>query len=140
MVGSQFATVVAVDVASGSCTSLNDTDPTLAERCVQSGIERHGAVFPLLGVAILAMALGAARSRPAAAAVMVFGAVGLAVALFSDLPATRETGVIGRDFAGADARAGAGLNLEDIGAALAVLAGALALLPGPARKRRAAAR
>ena len=67
MVGSQFATVVSVDVASGSCTSLSDTDPTLAERCVQSGIERHGAVFPLLGVAILAMSLGAARSRPAAA-------------------------------------------------------------------------
>ena len=36
---------------------------------MQSGFERHGAVFLLLGLAILAMALGAAgRSRPAAAA------------------------------------------------------------------------
>ena len=46
---SQFATVVSVDVASGSCEVLNDTDPTLAERCVQSGFERHGAAFALLG-------------------------------------------------------------------------------------------
>lgn len=134
MVGSQFATVVSVDVASGSCASLSDTAPTLAERCVQSGIERHGAVFPLLGVAILVMSLGAARSRPAAAAVMVFGALGLAVALFSDLPASREAGVIGRDFAGAEARAGPGLYLEVAGAAIAVVAGAVALLPGPRRR------
>ena len=65
---------------------------------------------------------------------MVFAAVGLAVALFSDLPASRESGVIGRDFAGAEARAGPGLRLEVAGSALALAAGALALLP--ARRRR----
>ena len=67
-------------------------------------------VFPLLAVAVLVMGLGAGlgRSRPAAAALAVFGAVALGIVLLNDLPASNETGVIGRDFAGAKAEPGPG--------------------------------
>ena len=46
---------------------------------------------------------------------VVLGAVALGIVLFGDLPATRETGVIGRDYAGAEAKAGLGLWLEAAG-------------------------
>jgi hypothetical protein len=131
LLASQFATVVSVDVAAGSCEALNDTDPTLAERCVQGGFERHGAAFALLAAAVLALALWADRSRPAGLGLIALGAVALGIALLSDLPAAQETGVIGRDYAGAEARAGLGLWLEVAGGALAVLAGLLALAPRP---------
>jgi hypothetical protein len=63
--------------------------------------------------------------------------VALGIVLFGDLPAARETGVIGRDYAGAEAQAGAGLWLEAAGGVLAVLAGALALMPArPEQPRR----
>ncbi len=57
--------------------------------------------------------------------------------LFSDLPATRETGVIGRDYAGAEAKAGLGLWLEAAGGALAVLAGLVALRREPPERTTA---
>jgi hypothetical protein len=137
LLASQFATVVSVDVAAGSCEGLNDTDPTLAERCVQGGFERHGPAFALLAAAVLAMALWAYRSRSAGAGLVALGAVALGIVLFGDLPAARETGVIGRDYAGAEAQAGAGLWLEAAGGVLAVLAGALALMPArPEQPRR----
>ena len=135
LLASQFATVVSVDVAAGSCEALNDTDPTLAERCVQGGFERHGPAFALLAAAVLAMALWADRSRPAGLGLIALGAVALGIALFNDLPASQETGVIGRDYAGAEAQAGIGLWLEVAGGALAVLAGLVALL---GRKRTTA--
>jgi hypothetical protein len=134
LIVSQFATVVSVDVAGGSCEVLNDTDPTLAERCVQTGFERHGPVFPLLAAGVLLMALGTGRSRPAAVAMIVFGAVAMGIVLLSDVPAADETGVIGRDFAGAEAHAGTGLRLEAAGAATVLLAGLVALLPVPASR------
>ena len=129
MLLSAFSTVVSVDVASGSCETLNDTNPELAEQCSQNGIDRHSVVFPLLAVAVLAMGWGAGRggSRPAAGALAVFGAVALALVLLSDLPASTETGVIGRDFAGATAEAGPGLYLEAAGGLLAMLAAVIAL-------------
>ena len=73
------------------------------------------------------MALWAGHSRSAGVGLIVLGAVALGIVLFSDLPATRETGVIGRDYAGAEAKAGLGLWLEAAGGALAVLAGLVAL-------------
>jgi TRAP-type C4-dicarboxylate transport system permease small subunit len=51
----------------------------------------------------------------------------LVLALAVDLPASRSTGEIGRDFLGARAEARIGLWLEIIGGVLAVAAGALAL-------------
>jgi len=138
LVGSQFATVVSVDVAGGSCEALNDTDPTLAERCVQGGFERHGPAFALLAAAVLAMALWATRSRAAGLGLVAIGAVALGIVLFGDLPASRESGVIGRDYSGAEAQAGAAIWLEAAGGALAVLAGLLVLMPGPSRSQRTA--
>jgi hypothetical protein len=52
--------------------------------------------------------------------------LGLALAL--DLPASDDTGVIGQDYAQAQATAGIGLWFEVIGGALAILAGVLRLV------------
>ncbi len=129
LLSSAFATVISVDVASGSCEQLNDTDPILADRCVQTGFERHSIVFPLLALAVVLMALGAWRggSRPAAAALVAFGAVAAGITVLVDLPASNDTGVIGRDFAGASAQPGAGLWLAAFGGVLTILAGAAGL-------------
>jgi hypothetical protein len=126
---SAFATVISVDVASGSCEQLSDTDPGLADRCVQTGFERHGIVFPLLALAVVVMALGAwrGRSRPAAAALVALGAVAAGITVLGDLPSSNDTGVIGRNFAGASAEPGPGLWLAVIGGVLVILAGAAGL-------------
>jgi len=49
----------------------------------------------------------------------------LLLALLRDLPASDDTGLIGRDYANATASAGAGLWFELIGGLLAVVAGVL---------------
>jgi hypothetical protein len=61
----------------------------------------------------------------------VFGAVALGIVLLNDLPASKETGVIGRDFAGAKAQAGVGLYLEAAGGLLAMVAAVVALGSAP---------
>ncbi len=122
-----------VDVASGSCEVIQDTDPELADRCELSGLERNGGAFILLALLAAVMAFGAARgdSRPAAIALVVIGALVLAWALFVDLPVTDETGAIGRNFEGAEAAAGPGLTLEILGGVLIAAAGLVALLTRP---------
>jgi len=52
----------------------------------------------------------------------------LGITLLVDLPASDDTGLIGRRYAAAEATAGTGLWLELVGGALAVLAGLLRLL------------
>jgi len=118
-----------VDVASGSCEVIQDTDPELADRCELSGLERNGGAFLVLAVLILVMAWGAGpgRSRPAALALVAVGVLVLGWALFVDLPVTDDTGALGRNFEGATAASGPGLTLEIIGGALALGAGLLAL-------------
>ena len=69
----------------------------------------------------------------------MFGAVALAIVLLNDLPASTETGVIGRDFAGAKAEPGAGLYLEAAGGLLAMVAAVVALSSAPTRQRQTAA-
>ena len=130
MVLTEFTTVVSIDVASGSCEVINDSNPELAEQCTQTGFERHSIVFLLLAVAVLVMALGAGpgRSRPAAVALVAFGALAVGIALLSDVPEAGRTGAIGRDFEGATASAGAGLWLEIVAGVLAALAGVLRLV------------
>jgi hypothetical protein len=126
---SEFSTVASVDVASGSCEVIQDTDPALADRCQLSGFERNGGSFLLVGAVIAAMGWGAGigRSRPAAVALVVLG-VGVVVwALAVDLPVTKQTGALGESFAGASAAAGAGLWLELVAGALAAGAGVAAL-------------
>ena len=126
---SEFSTVASVDVASGSCEVIQDTDPALADRCELSGFERNGGSFALVGAVIAAMGWGAAlgRSRPAAVALTALGLGVLIWSLVVDLPVTSQTGAIGESFEGASASAGAGLWLELLAGVLATGAGVAAL-------------
>jgi hypothetical protein len=126
---SEFSTVASVDVASGSCEVIQDTDPALADRCQLSGFERNGGSFLLVGAVIAAMGWGAGvgRSRPAAVALLVLGVVVVVWSLAVDLPVTNQTGALGESFEGASASAGAGLWLELLAGALAAGAGVAAL-------------
>jgi hypothetical protein len=130
MLLTEFTTVISIDVAVGSCDSIYDTNPELADDCEQKGFERHSVALLLLGLLTLAMGAGAAfgRSRPAAVALVGIGVVVLGIALLGDLPASDETGLIGRRYAAAEAAAGPGLWLELVGGALAVVAGLVRLL------------
>jgi hypothetical protein len=130
MIVTEPLTVASVDVADGSCSVINDSNPELADRCILSGFERHGGALILLGVLTIAMGLGAGpgRSRPAAWALVGAAVVVLAFGLAADLPEAGRTGAIGRDFEGATAAAGPGLFTELLGAVLAGGAGALRLL------------
>jgi hypothetical protein len=130
MLLTEVTTVMSVDVAVGSCDSIYDTNPELADDCDQSGFERHSVALLLLAIVTFAMGSGAAfgRSRPAAVALVAIGVVVLGIALLVDLPASDDTGLIGRRYAEAQASAGTGLWLELVAGALAVVAGALRLL------------
>jgi hypothetical protein len=133
LVATEFTAVATVDVASGSCEVIQDTDPELADRCELSGFERNGGAFILLALltGLMAWGAGPGRSRPAAFALVAIGVLVLLWALLVDLPVTDETGAIGRNFEGAEAAAGQGLTLELLGGALVAAAGVVALLlPG----------
>jgi hypothetical protein len=130
MVVTEFLTVASVDVASGSCEVITDTNPEIADRCFLSGFERHGGALVLLGAVTMFMAWGAGvgGSRPAAFALIALGAVVLLWTVLIDLPATNDTGGIGPLYANAEAMTGPGLFTELVAGALAVAAGALRLL------------
>ena len=130
LIVTEFLTVASVDVASGSCAVIQDSNPELADRCELSGLERHGAALILLGLLAIAMGVGAGlgRSRPAAWALAAVAAIVLIIGLAFDLPVTGRSGAIGRDFVGATASPGAGLFTELIGAALVGAAGVLRLV------------
>jgi hypothetical protein len=133
MIVSEFQTVASVDVANGSCEVINDSNPSLADRCSLSGFDRHGGALILIGVLALLMAWGAGvgRSRPAGAALLIAGALVLGIALLNDLPVTGDTGAIGRNFEKATAMAGVAFYLELVAGALAVLAGLISALRDP---------
>ncbi|HKP20279.1 MAG TPA: hypothetical protein VJT68_02100 [Thermoleophilaceae bacterium] len=130
MLLAEVTTVISVDLKTTSCEGIYDTNPSLADDCNQVGFERHSIALLLLGLLTFVMGSGAAfgRSRPAAVALVSIGLVVIALALAIDLPASDDTGVIGQDYAQAEATAGVGLWFELIGGALAVLAGVLRLL------------
>jgi hypothetical protein len=130
MLLTEVTTVISIDVAVGSCDSIYDTSPELADDCEQKGFERSSVALLLLGLLTLAMGVGAAfgKSRPAAVALVAIGVVVLGITLLVDLPASDETGLIGRRYAAAEATAGPGLWLELVGGALAVVAGLLRLV------------
>jgi hypothetical protein len=75
------------------------------------------------------MGAGAAfgRSRPAAVALIAIGVIVLGFTLL-DLRASDDTGLIGRDYAEAEASAGIGLWFELVAGILAVLAGLLRVI------------
>jgi hypothetical protein len=129
LVITEFTTIASVEVASGSCEVINDSDPALADRCSLSGFERHGGAFILLGLMTAAMAWGAGIgvSRPAGVALLAIGVLVIVLSLALDLPQTDKTGAIGRNFEGASAKAGLGLYLELVAGVLAAGAGVAAL-------------
>ena len=130
MLLTEVSTVISVDLRNTSCEVINDSNPTLADRCSQTGFERSSVALLLLGVLTLVMGAGAAlgRSRPAAIALVVIGVVVLGIALLGDLPASDDTGLIGRNYDEASASTGTGFWFEVIGGALAIVAGALRLI------------
>lgn len=130
MLLTEFTTVISVDVAAGSCESIYDTNPELADSCSQKGFERHGTALILLGLLTFAMGSGAAfgRSRPAAVALIAIGVIVLGLTLLRDLPASDDTGLIGRRYAAAEASAGPGLWFELIAGVLAICAGLLRVI------------
>ena len=130
MLLTEVTTVISVDLKNTSCEVIYDSSPDLADDCSQVGFERHSVALLLLGLLTIVMGSGAAfgRSRPAAMALIAIGVVVLGLAVLVDLPASDDTGLIGRDYAQAEASAGIGLWLELIGGALAVLAGLLRVI------------
>jgi hypothetical protein len=127
MVATEFTPLFEVQVMTASCTDL--AQPELADLCVTSGGEQHAYGLLLLAVVTLIMSLGAALggSRPAAAALVVVGVAVLSIALALDLPDSRSTGEIGRDFSEARAVIRPGLWLELAGGVLAAAAGGIGL-------------
>ena len=125
MILTEITTVISVDLEPTRCEVIYDSNPDLADDCSQKGFERHSVALLLLGLLTFVMGSGAAfgRSRPAAVALIGIGAIVLLLALLRDLPATDDTGLIGRQYAQASAKAGAGLWFELIGGLLAVGAG-----------------
>jgi hypothetical protein len=129
MLLTEVSTVISVDLRNTSCEVIVDSSPDLADDCSLTGFERSSVALLLFGLLTFVMGSGAAfgRSRPAALALVGIGVVVLGFALIGDLPASDDTGLIGRDYAEATASPGIGLWFEVAGGALAVLAGALRL-------------
>jgi hypothetical protein len=107
-----------------------------------TGGSHHLFALGLIGVALAFMAYGAVlrSARPAAVACLVLALAAGFVVLFVDRPTLGETGLIGRTYDLAQARAGTGFYVESVGTALALVGAvaALVLAPRPARAARRA--
>jgi hypothetical protein len=130
MLLTEVTTVISVDLKNTSCEVIYDSNPSLADNCSQTGFERSSVALLLLGLVTFAMGWGAAfgGSRPAALALIAIGVVVIGITLLGDLPASDDTGLIGRDYDQATASAGVGLWLELIGGILAVVAGLIRVI------------
>jgi hypothetical protein len=122
----EFSVLYDIDVVTASCEDLASAQ--LQDECVTKGSEQHSNALFLMGFLGIFLSFGVAiRSRPAAAALLVVGAVILAIAILGDLPDTDKTGQIGANFDEAEASAGIGLTLEIIAGALLTATGVLGL-------------
>jgi hypothetical protein len=130
MLLTEVTTVIRVDLRNTSCEVIYDSNPSLADDCSQTGLERSSVALLLFGLITFAMGAGAAfgKSRPAAVALIAIGAIVLGFTLLGDLPASDDTGLIGRDYEQAEASAGIGLWFELAAGILAVLAGLLRVI------------
>lgn len=137
LIVTELTTLIHIDVASGSCKLIQDTNPKLADECITTGAERHGFALIALGLLVLAMGWGAVRggSRPAALALVVAGLVALGIWVLADLPDIHDEGLIGRDYDRAEAAPGIAFWLELVGGVGAVAAGVAALTLRPGRRR-----
>ena len=89
-------------------------------------LARYGAMINVPFV--MGVGAGFGRSRPAALALIAIGVVVLGITLLVDLPASDDTGLIGRRYAAAEAAPGPGLWFELAAGGLAVCAGALRVI------------
>ena len=130
MLLTEVTTVISVDLRNTSCEVIYDSNPSLADNCSQTGFERSSVALLLFGLLTFAMGWGASvgRSRPAALALIVIGVIVLGFAFLGDLPASDDTGLIGRDYEQASASPGIGLWFEVAGGALVVSAGLLRVI------------
>jgi hypothetical protein len=130
MLLTEVTTVISVDLRNTSCEVIYDSNPALADDCSQTGLDRSSVALLLLGLLTFAMGTGAAfgRSRPAALALIAIGVVVIGITLLGDLPASDDTGLIGRDYDQAEASPGTGLWFELVGGILAVVAGLLRVI------------
>jgi hypothetical protein len=131
LLASTFMTVIAITVDGSSRVASADTH--------LSGWDRHGPALPLLALAALGLALGAARgARACMAALAACGVAALAIVLVGDLPDINETGLIGQVYADAEAGPRFGWYAETAGGVLLALAGVVLLLLPPASEPPAA--
>jgi hypothetical protein len=130
MLLTEVTTVISVDLKNTSCEVIYDSNPSLADDCSQTGLERSSVALLLFGLLTFVMGSGAAfgRSRPAAVALIAIGVVVLGLTLLGDLPASDDAGLIGRDYAEAEASPGTGLWFELVAGILAVVAGLLRVI------------
>ncbi len=123
LLASTFMTVIAITVDGSSRVASADTH--------LSGWDRHGPALPLLALAALGLALGAARgARACMAALAACGVAALAIVLVGDLPDINETGLIGQVYADAEAGPRFGWYAETAGGVLLALAGVVLATAG----------
>jgi hypothetical protein len=138
LIVTEFSRISYVTTITASCDDF--ADAKLRDSCLTVGHESHHWALALLGLFVILMAFGAAAggSRPAAVALLVAGAIGLAITLLHDLPKTDDKGAVGVAFAEGKAHKGMGFWLELVGSSLALAAGAVATwrTPPPRRERR----
>jgi hypothetical protein len=136
MIVTEFTHIRYVTSITASCSDF--AGKSVRDGCLTIGHQSHSWSVGLLGLFAILMAFGAAvgRSRPAAVALTIAGAVVLGITLLHDLPNTRKTGQIGFAFVQARAHKGAGFWLELIGGVLALVAGLTALLRLRREQRR----
>jgi hypothetical protein len=107
----------------------------------ETGGALHGYALGVIGLAILPMSFGAVvrSARPAAVALLVLALAACAIVVFVDRPVLDDTGLIGRTYDLAEARAATGFYLQSLGAGLALVGAvaALTLVPRTARPRPA---
>jgi hypothetical protein len=105
-----------------------------------TGGSHHLFALGLIGVVLAFMAYGAVlrAARPAAVACLVLALAAGFVVVVIDRPTLGQTGLIGRTYDLAQARAGTGFYLESVGTALALVGAvaALVLAPRPERGSR----
>jgi hypothetical protein len=137
LIVTEFAHISYITTITATCQDF--ADPKLRDSCLTVGHESHHWGFAILGLFVVLMTFGAVvgGSRPAAMALLVAGALGLAITLLHDLPNTSKTGEIGIAFAQGKAHKGAGFWTELVGSALALGCGAYVLwrTPPPIRAR-----
>jgi hypothetical protein len=134
----ELATLSYRTIGIGACGSR--VDPAV---CETSGGDAHSYALWAIAVFVVVFAVGATvgRSRPAALALMFFGAVVLAIAVALDLPDLGSLRGLDASYTQVRAHTGAGFWFEIAGGVLALLAGLAGLRlgsggPPPAREAK----